>query len=60
MEWCFMLPGIDLPFFRLRQVDGIGWRLMLYFIDGHLLVHSDGHIPWIFRPEVSGMVGKYL
>ena len=56
-----MLPGIDLPLFRLRQVDGMGWRLLLYYIHGHLLVHSDGHIPWILRhSEVAGMVGKYL
>ena len=55
-----MLPGIDLPLFRLRQVDGMDWRLMLCYFHDHLLVHSDGHIPWIFRPEVAGMVGKYL
>jgi hypothetical protein len=52
-----MLPRIDLPLFRLRQVDGMDWRLMLYYIHGHLLVHSDGHIPRIYRlSEVVGMV----
>ena len=56
-----MLPGIDLPLFRLRQVDGVAWRLMFCFTHVHLLVHSDGHIPWILRhSEVAGMVGKYL
>ena len=61
VEWCFMLPGIDLPLFRLRQVDGIGWRSMLCYIHDQLLVHSDGHIPWIFRKgEVQVMELKHF
>ena len=56
-----MLPGIDLPLFRLRQVVGMDWRLMLCFIYGHMLVLCDGNISWIFRlSEVAGMVHQHL
>jgi hypothetical protein len=61
VEWGFMLQGINLPLARLRQVDFMGWRIMLCFIHDRQLVHSDGHIPWLNRlREVSGMVCPYV
>ncbi len=60
MEWGFMFLGVDLLLSRLRQMDGMDWRHMLCFIHDYLLVHSDGHIPWIFRlSEVARMVYQH-
>ena len=52
-----MLLASNLANFRLGEVDGMDWRIMLCFIHYHMLVRSDGHIPRIFRlGEVVGMV----
>ena len=56
-----MFPGVDLPLSRLRQVDGMDWRLMLCFIYDYLHVYSSDHIPWILRlNKVAKMVCKYF
>ncbi len=47
VEWGFVLPGSNLPLSRLRKVDGMDRWLMLCYIHDQLLVHSDGHIPWL-------------
>ncbi len=60
VEWGFMLSERDLPHYKPRQMDGMDWRLELCFIHDHLLVHYDGHLPWIYRlSEVLGMVYQH-
>ncbi len=45
--WDIMLCRSDILLCGLRQVDWMDWRLMLCPNHDHLLVYTDGHIPWI-------------